>query len=204
MSSARFFRGPLSSASDILPLPEGGLMPINENTTWAEVGEISTGGDNRVRHAFKNGAARKVLLEPAFKMYKFNEYRSLAAPGSTAVSPWWSPYEPYEWDGGWNQRKSLAAHLNVSMREFGRVTSAIKENWNSLSYLLVVELKHSVYGYFGGFSQMTRLDAGQASKRNAQVEARGSTKNLPGGGTQFYIPNLTTDDVMVVAVDLLT
>lgn len=178
-------------------------MPINENTTWQEIGDISTGGDNRVRNAFKNGAAKKVLLEPTFRMYKFNEYQSLAAPGSKAVSPWWSPYEAYEWDGGWSQRKSLAAHLNVSMREFGRVTSAIKENWNSLSYLLVVEVKHAVYAYFGGFAQMARIDAGQASKRNTQIEAKGSTKNLPGGGTQFYIPNLTTDDVTLVSVEML-
>jgi len=50
---------------------------------------------------------------------------------------------------------------------------------------------------------MTRIDAGQASKRDGNVEAKGSTKNLPGGGTQFYIPNLTTDDVTLVSVELL-
>ena len=179
-------------------------MPINENTTWDEVGNTSTGGSGRVSHAFKGGAAKKVLLSPTFKMYKFNEYKSLTAPNSKAVNPWWSPYEAYEWDGGWQQRKSLAAHLNVSMREFGRVTSAIKENWNSLSYLLVVEVKTPVYAYFGGFAQMARIDAGQASKVDARIEAKGSTKNLPGGGTQFYIPNLTSDDVTVVGVDLLS
>ena len=179
-------------------------MPINENTTWAEVGDISTGGSGHVRDAFKGSAAKKVLLGPTFKMYKFNEYQSLTAPNSKAVSPWWSPYEAYEWDGGWQQRKSLAAHLKVSMREFGRVTSAIKENWNSLSYLLVVEVKTPVYAYFGGFAQMSRIDAGQASKVNTSIEAKGSTKNLPGGGTQFYIPNLTSDDVTLVSVDLLS
>ena len=179
-------------------------MPINENTTWADVGNISTGGDNHVRNAFKNGVAKKVLLAPTFKMYKFNEYRSLTAPNSNAVSPWWSPYEPYEWDGGWKQRQSLAQHLNVSMREFGRVTSAIKENWNSLSYLLVVEVRNAMYGYFGGFAQMARIDAGQASKVNSAIEAKGNTKNLPGGGTQFYIPNLTSDNVILVSVELLT
>ncbi|MFC5864872.1 hypothetical protein ACFPT7_21370 [Acidicapsa dinghuensis] len=179
-------------------------MPINENTTWSDVGNISTGGDAHVKDAFKNGIAKKVLLSPTFKMYKFNEFRTLSAPNSNWVSPWWSPYEPYEWDGGWQQRKSLASHLKVSMREFGRVTSAIKENWNSLSYLLVVEVRNSMYGYFGGFAQMARIDAGQASKRNTGIEAKGSTKNLPGGGTQFYIPNLTTDDVTLVSVEMLS
>ncbi len=62
-------------------------MPINEKTTWEEVGSISTGGDGRVRDAFKNGAAKKVLLAPTFKLYKFNEYKTLTAQGSTSVSP---------------------------------------------------------------------------------------------------------------------
>ncbi len=178
-------------------------MPINENLFWEQVGEIGTGGDGRVRNAFKNGIAERVLLEPTFKLYKFNEYRSLAAPNSTAVSPWWSPYEAYKWDAGWIERKKLAEHLRVNIRELGRVTSAIKENWNSLSYLLVIEIRNAVYGYFGGFSQMARIDVGQASKRDGTIEAKGSTKNLPGGGTQFYIPNLTTNDVTLVRVDIL-
>jgi hypothetical protein len=42
-------------------------MPINESTTWEEVGNTSTGSDGRVRDAFKNGTAKKVLLEPTFK-----------------------------------------------------------------------------------------------------------------------------------------
>jgi len=178
-------------------------MPINEKTTWEEVGSASTGGDGRVRDAFKSGTAKKVLLAPAFKMYKFNEYKTLTAPDSKSVSPWWSPYEAYEWDAGWKERKNLAAHLKVNIRELGRVTSAIKENWNSLSYLLVVEVKQAVYGYFGGFAQMARIDVGQASKRDANIEAKGRTKNLPGGGTQFYIPNLTMDDVTLISVELL-
>jgi hypothetical protein len=178
-------------------------MPINEKTTWEEVGSTSTGGDGHVRDAFKNGTAKKVLLRPTFKMYKFNEHKTLTAPNSQSVSPWWSPYEAYEWDAGWQERKNLAAHLHVNIRELGRVTSAIKENWNSLSYLLVIEVRNAAYAYFGGFAQMARIDSEQASKRDANVEAKGSTKNLPGGGTQFYIPNLTTDDVTLVSVELL-
>ena len=45
--------------------------------------------------------------------------------------------------------------------------------------------------------------AKQASKRGANVEASGGTKDLPGGGTQFYIPHLTTADVTLVSVELL-
>lgn len=177
-------------------------MPINENLSWGEVGAISTGGDNHVRDAFKGGMAEKVLLPAGFELYKFNEYNTLAPPGAPMISPWWSPYDPYKHDGGWVQRKKLASHLGVSTREFGRVTSAVKENWNSLSYLLVIVLGHATYAYFGGFAQMARIDAGQSSKRKGG-EARGGTKNLPGGGTQFYIPNLTPQDVSSWRVESL-
>ena len=178
-------------------------MPIiNENTTWEEVGNDPI-GKGRVRDAFKNGTATKVLLRPPFQMYKFNELDTLTAEGSTKVSPWWSPYEAYEWDAGWEERKKLAAQLKVSIRELGRVTSAIKENWNSLAYVLVVTVLSEMYAYFGGFAQMCRIDEEQASKRDPNIEAKGNTTNLPGGGSQFYIPNLTTGNVTLVRVELL-
>jgi hypothetical protein len=179
-------------------------MPKNEDETWEKVANTETGVDGHVRDAFKNGMAKKVLLAPTFKLYKFNEYKTLTATGVNKVSPWWSPYEAYEWDAGWEERKKLAAHLKVSTRELGRVTSAIKENWNSLSFLLVIQVKNAVYGFFGGFAQMSRIDSEQASKRDSNIEAKGSTHNLPGGGTQFYIPHLTTDDVTLVSVESLT
>ena len=187
-------------------------MALNENLSWAQVGAISTGSSTSVADAFKSKQAEKVLLPAGFEIYKFNEFNSLTAPNSNALSPWWSPVEPYKHDGGWEQRKKLAAHLGVSIREFGRVTSAVKENWNSMKWLLVVTLSESVYAYFGGFAQMARLDAGQASRRVAaapaggggfKAEARGATKNLPGGGTQFYIPNLTTAQVATWRVESL-
>ena len=66
-------------------------MPINEDKTWEEAGNDETGGNGRVREAFKNGTAKKVLLAPAFKLYKFNEYKTLTAPDSKIVSPWVEP-----------------------------------------------------------------------------------------------------------------
>jgi hypothetical protein len=168
-------------------------MQLNENLNWGEVGAISTGA-GVVGDAFKSHQAEKVLLVTGTMLYKFNDFNTPTAPNSKALSPWWSPYDDYRHDGGWEQRRKLAAHLGVSIREFGRVTSAVKENWNSLSYLLVITLSAPVWAFFGGFSQMARMDAGSNSKVKAG-EGRGQTKNLPGGGTQFYIPNLTLDQV---------
>jgi hypothetical protein len=187
-------------------------MPLNENLSWGEVGAISTGGSNTVGDAFKSKHAEKVLLTAGSKLYKFNDFNTPTAPGSKALSPWWSPYDDYRHDGGWEQRKKLAALLGVSIREFGRVTSAVKENWNSLQYLLVITLSDAVYAYYGDFAQMPREDAGASSKRVSTApaaggafvaEGRGATKNLPGGGTQFYIPNLTLDQVASWRVESL-
>lgn len=186
-------------------------MPVNENLSWSEVGAISTGA-NSVADAFKLKYAEKVLLTLGTKLYKFNDFNSPTAPGSKVLSPWWSPYDDYRHDGGWEQRKKLAKLLGVSIREFGRVTSAVKENWNSLQYLLVVTLSQAVYAFFGDFAQQPRQDAGTVSKRVISApaaggaflaESRRATKNLPGGGTQFYIPNLTLDQVASWRVESL-
>ncbi|WJH21697.1 hypothetical protein [Edwardsiella ictaluri] len=38
---------------------------------------------------------------------------------------------------------------------------------------------------------MPRIDADFSSRRNAALEKKGRGSMLPGGATQFYIPNLT-------------
>ena len=184
-------------------------MYLNDENTWEEVGSYDPATNKPsktgayIRDCFKNGTAQKRLLDTSLKLYKFNHGDQLTRPDSNKVSPWWSPYDAWEWDAGWEERKKLAAQLKVNIRELGRVTSAIKENWNSLSYLLVIQVQKGAYGYFGGFAQMTRLDVDKASKRDPKIEASGGTKNLPGGGTQFYIPDLTTNDVLLVSVESL-
>ncbi|PML16963.1 hypothetical protein BCT76_04405 [Vibrio tasmaniensis] len=50
--------------------------------------------------------------------------------------------------------------------------------------------------WFGGFKGMDRIDAGSQSKRNTALEMRGNSQGLPGGATQFYIPNLTVGHFM--------
>ena len=164
-------------------------MIVNQNVNWNDL-------EGFVRSAFQTKFAmpEKVLLSPGFVLYKFNDFRTLHGPSSNALSPWWSPYESYKHDAGWVQRSKMAKLNGVSIREWGRLTSAVKENWNSLNFLLVITLKDPVYGFFGGFAQMARVDTGADSKVGAG-EGRGGSKNLPGGGTQIYIPNLTADHV---------
>jgi hypothetical protein len=189
-----------------------------------------------VKEAFRGGVADKVLLKAGTRLYKFNNMATLVdmawlgasqgitVQGSVVISPWWSAYEPFThvWskqsgfrgctdDPGWMARKSMAARFGISIREWGRITSVVKENWNSLQYLMVITLKHDAYGWFGGFASMGRQDANSTSKRfgnearlgagakpvsytSAGMKDRiakfGAGGTLAGGATQFYIPNV--------------
>ena len=168
-------------------------MILNQNVNFSDLPM-----DHQNAFLQKNGAnPEKVLIRPGLKMYKFNNDTNMwfndRVTGKPAMSQWWSPYDPYRHDAGWEQKVRFARQFRISVRELGRLTSAVKENWNSLEYLLDITLKDPVYGFFGGFAQMTRLDKGKDSLRG-EGEGRGKGSiNLPGGATQFYIPNLTPD-----------
>ena len=171
-------------------------MPLNEDIGWDSVGEIITdpSANTKVKDAFQLafGNPTKDLIPSGMWLYKFNGFSSPARsldPGE-AVSPWWSPKGQYKHDGGLTQKIKIAKANSVSFREWGRLTSVVKEDWNSLAYLFEMRLKEPVYGWFGGVKGMNRSGGG-TSRRDPTKEAAGPYKGLPGGGTQFYIPNLT-------------
>ena len=177
---------------------------------WVGIGQIITDREKgtRVRDAFKGGHADMVHLPAGTTLYKFNDRPSLQsaddARQNKSISPWWSPYDPYMHDPGWEAKKQMAKVMGVSVRELGRVTSAIKENWNSLMWLAVIKLQSRTSAAFGGFAHMERIQSGQKSKVNSGIEnqagvvleGRGMTANLPGGATQFYIHNLKAVNVI--------
>jgi len=171
-------------------------MPeLNHELSWAAVGAISTGPGTTVSDAFQLlfGNPTKERLPVGTELYKFNGYNTLARDAvtpDTPMSPWWSPVRAFRHDAGLGQKISIAHANGVSLREWGRLTSAIKENWNSLDWLLTIVLAEPVYGWFGGFKSMDRLDHGAQSARNTGLEKRGAGSKLPGGATQIYIPNL--------------
>lgn len=179
-------------------------MALNQELSWSGVGEIST-GSGKVRDAFQLmfGDPTKELLPAGMLLYKFNGYSTLGQgqiTDETDLSPWWSPTLGFKHDAGLVQRMSIAEKNGVSFREWGRLTSVIKEEWSSLDWLLTIELKVPIYAWFGGFKGMSRTDKGTQSKRNNAIEARGGSKNLPGGGTQFYIPNLKVAHIQLSKV----
>ncbi len=171
-------------------------MALNEKLNWDVVGKIVTDSSTgaTVSDAFQlaYGVPSKDLISPGMRLYKFNDFSSPARTNdaSEPISPWWTPSLPYKHDGGLVQKIKIAKLNGVSSREWGRLTSVVKEDWNSLSFIFEMEMKEPVYGWFGGFKGMKRSGGGK-SKRDASKEAAGGSKGLPGGGTQFYIPNLT-------------
>jgi hypothetical protein len=179
-----------------------GDVRLSDADWWAAVGNIVTDTGRvqhaRVRDAFK-GPVEVVRLPPGTVLYKYNDYSSLQSAADGAqnkpISPWWSPYHPFRHDPGWDAKQRLAKHLGVSIREWGRVTSAVKENWNSLNWLCVITLRVGARAAFGGFAQMARRDMLRRSKVGAG-EGQGLTANLPGGATQFYIPGLEARNVI--------
>jgi hypothetical protein len=95
----------------------------------------------------------------------------------------------FDYDPGFDSRVAMAKHFNVSIRELSRILVAVKENWNSLSYLLIIALRQPFYGFFGGVAGQARIDQGAGSKLK-MGEARGSG-GLAGNASQFYISGLT-------------
>jgi len=172
-------------------------MALNDQLDWTTVGAMSTGsGCVRDNFQLAFGDPTKELLPKGMSLYKFNGSCTLNgvnpadATGATPLSEWWSPTYAFKQDAGLAQRMAIAEQNGVSFREWGRLTSAIKENWSDLAWLLTIELKEPVYGWFGGFKSVSRIDEGESSKRDPAKEATGGGAKLPGGGTQFYIPYL--------------
>ncbi|WCF13572.1 hypothetical protein N4G58_07810 [Edwardsiella piscicida] len=178
------------------------MLTLNSELEWSDVGSICTDQKAKtyVSDAFNiaYGQPTKELLPAGTALYKFNGFSSLARSPITddsPLSPWWSPVQPFRYDGDLRQRMLIAKQNGVSMREWGRLTSVIKENWSSLDFLLEIVLKIPVYAWFGGFKGMSRIDNGMTSKRNITLEQKGRSSMLPGGATQFYIPNLTVGHI---------
>ncbi len=200
-----------------MTLPNGIL---NFNRQWDNDVALIPTNSGLVKDAFFGGKAVRFDIKPGYPLYKFNTYPSLSANPApwSPVSEWWSPYDGEGHDGGWEARLRFAQHLHISVRELGRLTSVIKENWNSLAYLLVIRLNRPVVGFWGTFKGMERyeyelgddkkplLDAqGKPIKKSSKLlddprnmaadfrpERRGGSLGLmgSGGASQFYIPNL--------------
>lgn len=126
------------------------------------------------------------------------------------MTGWWSSYWPYEVDPGWEVRKNTAKCFGVSIRELGRVTSAITESWNNCDFLIVIKLKFPIVAAYGRYTKQLRYDGNPIRKYSEEhhngpirAEGKGHTRYLPGGGWQFYVPNLKPEYFTIERVESL-
>jgi hypothetical protein len=90
-----------------------------------------------------------------------------------------------------------------------------EEVWNSMSFLLSVDVAEDVYAFWGEFAGMARI-AGEAASRRITTapggstpgfvtEAKGGSAGLPGshGVTRFYIPGLLVGHVEAAKAESL-
>ncbi len=188
----------MSSADELSELRSRGLASreirrINEGMALERILALRNG---EVGRAFLRPSL--VLLRAGTRLYRFNDQPHMVAGRDGFLSGWWSPTDPFAQDPGLAQRKHMARHFRVSLREYGRLTSAIKECWGSLAWIIHAQLRRDAEAAFGEFASQTRVGAG-VPKRDPTLEQRGGSARLPGGGTQFYIPQLRPADLLFAA-----
>ncbi len=171
-------------------------MITNESLEWTALEE-------HVKNAFQTVISypEKVLLEPGLRLYKYSDFDTAIIPNREFISEWWSPLDDYKYATSLQQKLKFCESIRVSIQEYTRVTSAVSEDWNSLRFLLVVEVVEPIYGFFGGFASQNRVNDPEQSRLIADIEERApNSRRLPGGGHQFYVPNFRQEFVKQLAL----
>jgi hypothetical protein len=160
------------------PYEQSHMPVLNEELSWMEVGRIVTDPSSgaTVSDAFQLmfGPPSKDLIPESLRLYTFNDFSSPARSNQPTepLSPGWRPSLQYKHDGGLQQKLKIAELNGMSAREWGRLTSVVKENWNSLSFIFEIELSVPVYGWFGGFRGMSRIDRDPETGQPAPFKRR--------------------------------
>jgi hypothetical protein len=73
----------------------------------------------------QNSACRQRICSPAeLPFINVTTFNSLHAPDNKALSSWWSPFNFYKQDAGWEQKRKVARANGISVREWGRNLNA--------------------------------------------------------------------------------
>jgi hypothetical protein len=81
---------------------------------------------------------RRVKLPIGCKPCKLSDFPSQRPLGAAKLSEWWSPFEAFDYDLGFVSGVAMAKRFNMSIRELWPILVAVKENWNTSSYLLMI------------------------------------------------------------------
>ena len=189
---------------------------VNAGLKWEKL-------DKDVRDTFF-GDGQKVKLKAGFRLYKFTDkpfwwkgsveqkwqrqdsggWRLEQVETRPGVTPWWSPFDPYQLDPGLRARLNEAQVLKVDAAELTRVKAAVRTNWNALTRICVTILMKDVYGFWGKcgsqpkFGDQSKAHMEKFDKVLDELRAKFAGGPVPtptrigleGGAGQFYIPNL--------------
>jgi hypothetical protein len=188
---------------------------LNAGLNWDQL-------DRDVRDAF-SGIAQKVKLGTGFRLYKFTanpfSWQGRVEPKwqrkegggwqreevetKAGVTPWWSPFDLYQWDPGLRARINEANELSVDPVELTRAKAAVRTNWNALTRICATVLVKDVYGFWGAcgwqpkfgdqsLEHMRSFDKvlDELRSKFGDRGPRPPRIGLAGGAGQFYIPNL--------------
>ncbi|MBI3854747.1 MAG: hypothetical protein HY293_03550 [Planctomycetes bacterium] len=169
------------------------MADLNEPYDWAQVTALGYKGQKQseIVAAFL-GTPLKVKILPGTRLCRGNFGKDLREP----ITAWWSYFSIPSGamgannDVGFATRVSFARTMRVTVREVIRLFLAVSEDFNSLEWLVRIKLMQPVWGWYGAAAQQARLNTGGTSAVKAG-EGKGTTKNIPGHGYQFYLPNLT-------------
>src|SRR5215218_2059596 len=126
------------------------------------------------------GNVLNVRLKPGVELYKFTS-GDMKHPATGAITPWWSPVQPYEIDLGLQSRLDLAKRLHVHASDLTRSFAAVSEDWNRLESILVVRLTKFVHALWGQVAAQPRQQGDFRKGKETPGEQQGAGIPLGDG-----------------------
>lgn len=142
--------------------------------------------DASVRAGFPGGIADYTILPSGTLLYRFSGWDILRADNS--VSPWWSE------TSGLLDTLEGAKKSGKTLWDYVRQQSAVLRGWNSLGYLVMVQLNKPVEGFRGIIAPQNEANP-YSDTNNTKYKTKFTKPVLfRGGGGQVFLPNLNKAD----------
>lgn len=158
--------------------------------------------------AFTPGAIYRVEFPAGMSLYKVTQAGAVTGAGalragaSGVVTPWWFSYRTlaaqHPRQGTVNVRgiadvvESAHRVKTGTLRDFLRARGAVCLDWNTMTHLLIVDLRRSAIGIIGTCSGQPVIDDVGVAQASGVDNVR-----FIGGEQQLYIPGLRIGDVVV-------
>lgn len=123
-----------------------------------------------VRKSFR-GSIKKIRLKPGMKIYVLSKRRQIGEGQVEAINPWWSMYDRYKRDTGYEGRTNIAGNSGNKLLQLLKDTAAYDGKKAGGRYAVVARVRIPMWGFYGIIRRK-----GTISKERAY---------------QLYIPNLT-------------